>query len=66
MEEKKIRSQCEFIEFKNDELNCKCKKCGKNTQSQKNEAIKSFPICINFTLVTLINFCLYKKRWLSL
>ena len=33
----------------------------KDTQSQKNEAIKSFLICINFTVVTLIIFCLDKK-----
>ena len=33
----------------------------KNTQSQKNEAIKSFLICINFTVVILIIFCLNKK-----
>ena len=33
MEEKKIRLECEFIEFKNGRLNCKCKECGKNAKS---------------------------------
>ena len=61
MEEKKFRLECEFIEFKNDGLNCKCKKCGKKYTKSKNEAIKSFLICINFTVVTLIIFCLNKK-----
>ena len=33
MERKDIKSECDFIKFKNNRLNCKCKKCGKNALS---------------------------------
>ena len=60
MEGKKVRSECEFIGFKNDRLKCKCKECGKECFKSKNEAIKNFPIMendfINFSTVILINF----------
>ena len=29
MERNNIKSECKFIEFKNDRLNYKCKECGK-------------------------------------
>ena len=45
---KKIRSECEFIGFKNGRLNYKCKECnGKYTRSQ-NDVIKNFPIMYQF------------------
>ena len=48
MEEKKIRLECEFIEFKNGRLNCKFKECGKKCEKLRNEAIKNFPIMYKF------------------
>ena len=34
MERKNIKSECDFIRFKNNRLNYRCKKCGKkNAQS---------------------------------
>ena len=48
MEEKKIRLECEFIEFKNGRLNCKCKECGKKCEKLRNETIKNFPIMYQF------------------
>ena len=33
MERKDIKSECDFIKFKNNRLNYKCKKCGKNALS---------------------------------
>ena len=44
MERKKIKSECDFIGFKNKRLNYKCKECGKKCSKLINEAIKHFPI----------------------
>ena len=58
MERKKIKSECDFIELKNNKLNYKCKECRKRWLRSINESIKNFPIQINFAKVTLINlFC---------
>ena len=48
MERTKVKSECEFIGFKNNRLNCKCKKCGKRCSKVINEAIKNFPIMHRF------------------
>ena len=34
MERKKIKSECDFIEFKNNKLNYKCKECKKDGLGQ--------------------------------
>ena len=47
-EEKKIRSDCEFIGFKRVRLNYKCKKCGEKRTKLKNETIKNVPIMHQF------------------
>ena len=39
MERKRIRSNCEFIGFKNGRLNYKCKKCKKSCIKLANEPI---------------------------
>ena len=49
MERKKIRLICEFIGFKNDRLNYKCKECKTSYTKVANESIKNFP--------TLYKFC---------
>ena len=43
MKKKNIKSKCDFIEFKNNRLNYKCKKCGKRCYKSINELIKTFP-----------------------
>ena len=43
MERTKVKSECEFVGFKNNRLNCKCKKYGKRCSKVINEAIKNFP-----------------------
>ena len=52
MERKNIKSECEFIGFKNDRLNYICKECKekkkKKSTKSKNEAIKIFPIMYQF------------------
>ena len=53
---KKIRPECEFIGFKNDSLNYKCKECGKECTKSKNVAIKNFPIMRQFCNGDLNNF----------
>ena len=42
MERKKIRLNCEFIGFKNDRLNYKCKECKASYTKLANESIKKF------------------------
>ena len=37
MERKKIKSECEFIGFKNDKLHYICKECKKYALSQKTD-----------------------------
>ena len=46
--EKNIKSECDFIEFKNNRLNYKCKECGKRCFKSINGLIKKFPIVYQF------------------
>ena len=55
--EKKNRSECEFIGFKNERLKYKCKECGKECTKSTSEAIKNFPIMYQFCNGDLNNFC---------
>ena len=48
MKKKKIRSDCEFIGFKRDRLNYKCKKCGEKRTKLKKETIKNVRIMHQF------------------
>ena len=43
MERKSTKSECKFIEFKNNRLNYKCKECGKKCFKSMNGLIKKFP-----------------------
>ena len=47
-ESKKIKSECDFIGFKNNKLNYKCKECGKKCFMSINESIKKFLIMYQF------------------
>ena len=40
---KKIKSVCDFIGFKNNRMNQKCKECGKNCTKLIDKVIKHFP-----------------------
>ena len=67
MERKKIKSECDFIEFRNNRLNCKCKECGEECTKSKMNAIKNFPIMHQFFNGDLNKlFFAAKKRCLSL
>ena len=45
---KKIKSECEFIGFKNNRLNYRCKECNGISKKSINDLIKKFPNTYNF------------------
>ena len=55
IERKNIKSQCEFIGFKNNRLNYRCKKYNVTSTKSVNDLIEKFPTHINFAMVILIN-----------
>ena len=55
--EKKNRLNYEFIGFKNDRLNQKCKECKKSYTKLANESIKNFPAFYKFCNGDLNKFC---------
>ena len=55
---KGCKSVCNFIGFKNNKLNYKCKEYNKRSSKSINGLIKNFLIRINFVMETLKNlFC---------
>ena len=62
----KIKSECEFIGFKNDRLHYRCKKCKIKYTKSKDGLTKKFLPYINFAMVNFINLLIVKKRRLSL
>ena len=60
--EKKSRLICEFIGFKNDRLNYKCKKCKKSYTKLTNESIKKFPTLYKFCNKDLNKFFLLLRK----
>ena len=62
MERKKIRLNCEFIEFKNGRLNYKCKECKKSCTKLTNESIKNFPTLYKFCNGDLNKFFLLLRK----
>ena len=62
MERKNIKSECDFIEFKNNRLNYKCKECGKRCFTSINGLIKKFPIVYQFCKNDLNKFVLLLKK----
>ena len=58
LERKNIKSECDFIGFKNNRLNYRCKKCKVTSTKSINGLIKKFPSIYQFAMVILINlFC---------
>ena len=62
MERKKITLNCEFIGFKNDRLNYKCKKCKKSYTKLTTESIKNFPTLYKFCNGDLNKFFLLLRK----
>ena len=48
MERKKIKSECEFIGFKDNRLNYKCKECNDTSGKSIDDLIKKFPRTYKF------------------
>ena len=48
VERKNIKSQCEFIEFKNNRLNYRCKECNAKSTKSVNDLIEKFPNTYRF------------------
>ena len=62
MEKKSIKSKCDFVKFKNNRLNYKCKKCGKRCYKSINELIKKFPNIHKFCNNDLNKFALLLRK----
>ena len=62
MERKNIKSECDFIELKNNRLNYKCKECGKRCFKSINGLIKKFPIVYQFCKDDLNKFVLLLRK----
>ena len=48
MKRKNIKSECEFIGFKNNRLNYRCKECNRTSIKSINELIEKFPNTYQF------------------
>ena len=48
MERKTIKSECDFIGFKNNRLNCRCKECKGTSTKSMNGLIEKFPRVYQF------------------
>ena len=59
---KKIKAECDFVEFKNNSLNYKCKECGKRCFKLINGSIKNFPILHQFCNGNLNKFSLLLRK----
>ena len=62
VERKKVRLNCEFIDFKNWRLNYKCKECKKSYTKLTNESIKSFQTLYKFCNGDLNKFLLLLRK----
>ena len=62
MERKTIRSNCEFVGFKNSRLNYKCKECKKSCAKVATESTKTFPTLHKFCNVDFNKFFLLLRK----
>ena len=60
--EKYIKSECEFIGFKNNRLNYRCKECNRTSTKSINELIKKFPRMYQFCNGDLNKFVLLLRK----
>ena len=62
MERNNTKSECKFIEFKNNRLNYKCKECGKKCFKSIKELIKKFSSTYRFCNKDLNKFVLLLRK----
>ena len=62
MERKNIKSECEFIGFKNDRLNYRCKECKGISTKSINGLIEKFPRMYQFCHGDLNKFVLLLRK----
>ena len=62
MERKNIKSECEFIGFKNNRLNYRCKECNGTSTKSVNELIEKFPRMYQFCNGDLNKFVLLLRK----
>ena len=62
MERKNIKSKCDFIGFKNNRLNCRCKKCKEASTKSINGLVEKFPSVNQFCNGNLNKFVLLLKK----
>ena len=62
MEKNNIKSECKFIEFKNNRLNYKCKECNDKSCKSVNELIEKFPNTYKFCNRDLNKFALLLRK----
>ena len=62
MERKKIKIECDYIGFRNNRLNYRCKECGKGYNKLINEAVKNFPATYQFCNGNLNKFILLLRK----
>ena len=59
IERKNIKSECEFIGFKNNRFNCRCKECNGTCTKSINDLIEKFPNTYQFCHGDLDKFGFY-------
>ena len=62
METKKIKSKCDFIGFKKNKVNCKCKACRERYFKSINGSIKNFPNTNQFCNGDLNKLVLFLRK----
>ena len=62
MERKNIKSECDFIGFKNNRLNCRCKECKGTCNKSINELIEKFPRMYQFWNGDINEFVLLLRK----
>ena len=60
--EKKTKSECKYIGFKNNRLEYKCKECNNESAKSVKGLIRKFPITYNFLMAILVNLYYYYER----
>ena len=62
IERKNIKSECEFIGFKNNRLNYRCKECNGTSAKSVNDLIEKFPRMHKFCNGDLNKFVLLLRK----
>ena len=62
MERKKINSKCDYIKFKNNRLEYRCKECNDKSYRSINDLIKKFPNTYQFINKDLNKFILLLRK----